>query len=502
MSLNRPSGGLMFTSGHFFFKIVEIKKRLDMSGLFIPEYIEINGRAALNPDASIDISGAKNEVLGAMAAAVLSDQPIEFTNMPHISDVLDMGRIMLDLGIDVQYDPESKLMRIHAEKIISNQLSDEAYKFRASYYLWGALLSRFANTGEFDSLKIKLPGGCSFSGNRPTDYHTSLMQNIFDVEIKDNGDELEFVLPRGVPADDPEPIFATDLMSHGATLHWLLSVAASPQAKMYYNASLEPEVPHLLTILNKMGANLRGTGTTGITSMGRKGLLNGGRFEIMPDRMETASYVLLGMAMRDKISINGTNLESCRPWLNSVLEIMRRESLLTFCDCPPAGDRCSFDFRKLADFPGQRFLMSPFPGKETDLHQIWAAALASASSMSEIHDPVWPGRKDHLPEMAKFGIESTHALYETKSDRVVARKTLKININPSQIKPANATGMDLRGTFGLIVCAAAAPGQSRIDKPGFALRGYPNLIRNLQNIGIDVRQSEAGRFLPPLPPIQ
>ncbi|MCL1786218.1 MAG: hypothetical protein FWG39_03675 [Alphaproteobacteria bacterium] len=477
-----------------------------MNGLFIPDYIEIDGGRPLTRDASVNISGAKNEVLGAMAAAVLSDQPIEFANMPYISDVLDMGRIMLDLGIDVQYDPAARLMRIHAARVTSNQLPELAGKFRASYYLWGALLSRFQNTGEFNSLKIKLPGGCSFSGNRKTDYHFALIENIFGANVAQNDGGIEFSLPRGVPKQDTDPVFATDVMSHGATVHWLLSVAAGARFKVLYNASLEPEVPHLLGILNKMGANLRGTGTTAISNMGHGGLLSGGSFEIMPDRMEASSYILLAMLLRDRITINGMDSKACRPCLNSISEIVRQSNMKSdpqsFYNTGCGSPAC-FDFSQLRDFPGQKFVMSPFPGKETDLHQVWAPVLATASSASEIYDPVWTGRKAHLPEMAKFGIESASSLFNSENERSVATKTLHIIVRPSEIKPAtDAAGMDLRGTFGLIAAAAKARGSSRIYTPEYALRGYPNLMRNLSNIGISIRQSERGVFLPPLPQLQ
>ena len=112
-----------------------------MTRFFIPDFLTIDGG---NPvDGQVNISGAKNEVLGVMAAAVLTDQLVILENVPHISDVLDMGRILLELGVDVKFDPDSGRMEIHAEKIKSNILSKEAYKFRASYYLWGALLARF-----------------------------------------------------------------------------------------------------------------------------------------------------------------------------------------------------------------------------------------------------------------------------------------------------------------------------------------------------------------------
>ncbi len=461
---------------------------------FIPNHITINGGKTLRDNAAVSISGAKNEVLGSMAAAVLTDRPVVLHNVPHISDVLDMGHIMNDLGVDIRHDPKTRVLWIHAEKISSNILSDAAYKFRASYYIWGALMARFAATGEFDRLVIKVPGGCSFGGKRAIDYHLDLMRNIFGARIKTADTTMELILPKRLP-ENKSPLYSTRKMSHGATFHWMLAAATSPQTKMIYNASMEPEVPHLLGELNKMGANLRGTGTTGIMSTGRGGLLNGANIEIMPDRLETASYALLAMGLRDKIKLNGTDAESCRPWLNSVIEIAGKNSV----SVSPDGESMSFDFSNMCEFHGQKFLMSPIPGKETDLHQIWAPVLSSAITASEIYDPIWPGRHGHLPELAKFGLDSSFEILKIKNS--VAKNALNIEIRPSLLRPAIVSGMDLRGTFGLIVAAAMANGQSDIESPSFALRGYPEMIQNLQNIGINVIQTSDGQFIKPLPQI-
>jgi UDP-N-acetylglucosamine 1-carboxyvinyltransferase len=452
-----------------------------MDKIDIPDFMEINGGRPLADGASVEISGAKNEVLGAMCAAILTDQPVKFNNIPFITDVLDLCGIMRGIGIKIDYRPEEKRMTIHAEKITGNALPPEAIKFRASYYIWGALLARFAKTGEWRSLKIRIPGGCSFSGARAIDYHEDLLRNMFGAGMIESGEYLEFVLPESFDAA-ARPIYSTMQVSHGATFHWLLSAALSPTPKMIYNASLEPEVPHLLGILAKMGANIRGTGTTAITGFGFGGrLLRGGTFDILPDRMETGFYALLAMGLKSKITLAGTDADSCRPWLNSVIEIagLRR--------CSIDADSMRFDFRDLPQFDGRRFIMSPIPGKETDMQQIWAPILGAARTPSTIYDPVWAGRTGHLPEMAKFGLKSESRLVDINNS--VAPRAAEITIHPSKMKPAAADGMDLRGTAGLVVCAAMADGTSRIKDPKYALRGYPNLIENLKRIGIDVRSN-------------
>ncbi|MCL2537996.1 MAG: hypothetical protein FWE52_00740 [Alphaproteobacteria bacterium] len=470
---------------------------------FIPDFIEINGHGAntrLDASYHIDISGAKNEVLGAMAAAVLTDQPITLENVPHISDVLDMGKIMIDLGIGVEYSPILRRMHLYAAEIKSNTLSDESFKFRASYYLWGALMARFAITGEFDSLNLKIPGGCAFGGTRAIDYHLNLMRNVFSARISNKESEIKIQLPKKQSAIDSAPIYSTKQVSHGATFHWMLSTATANRKKFLYNASMEPEVGHLLGILNGMGANLRGTDCTAMTSFETGHLLNGGTYSILPDRLETASYALLALALRQGIVLSNMDFDSCRPWMNSIKEIAGRNNVKKLFTTPSEyTDKIKFLFYNTY-VPGRSFQMSPFPGKETDLQQIWTPVLATAGESSTIIDPIWPGRSGHLAQMAKFGLKSEHRQIKIKNS--VAPKALEVLIHPSQFNPAHVTGMDLRGTFGLIVCAAMANGHSRIDNPSFALRGYPNLIHNLRKLGLDIKASDTGTTLPPLPALK
>ena len=155
---------------------------------FIPEKLTVNGGRPAQ--GHIKISGAKNSILGLMAASLLTDEPVILNNVPYITDVLEMGQIMQDIGVDVSFNPRERRLRLHAAKIGKNVISHQAANFRASYYLWGSLLARFKRTGEYNNLQVCLPGGCSFGGKRPTDFHEELIKNVFcdqvSVESKDN----------------------------------------------------------------------------------------------------------------------------------------------------------------------------------------------------------------------------------------------------------------------------------------------------------------------------
>jgi len=461
-----------------------------MDKIYIPDFIDIDGGRPLAEGAAVHISGAKNEVLGAMSAAVLTDKPVVFNNVPFVTDVLDMCEILRGIGVSVDYDPARRRVAIHAKKIASNILPPAALNLRASYYIWGALLARFVKTGEWKSLKLQKPGGCGFTDisgdHRKFDYHENLIRNVLGATLVEAADNYEFVLPpKFVPA--ARPIFHTPLISHGATFHWMLTAALLPNLEFMYNAAMESEVPHLLGILHRMGAKLRGSNTTAIVNFGFGGkLLDGGEFDIMPDRMETGFYALLAMALKSRIKLIGTDAESCRPWLNSVIEIAGAER------CQIYGDFMRFDFTDMPDFDGRDFVMSPIPGKETDMHQVWTPILATARTRSRIYDPIWIGRTGHLPELAKFGIRSESRVVEAHDagtgETSKLLKSSEITIFPSKLHAAEANGMDLRGTPGLIIAAAMCAGRSRIHNPKFALRGYPNLVENLLRIGINVAQ--------------
>ncbi len=290
------------------------------SPFFIPELLSIRGG---NPVyGSVNISGAKNAILGLMAASLLTDEPVTINNVPYISDVLEMGHIMKELGVDVRYAPQKRILYLHARKITSNVISEKAVHFRASYYLWGSLLARFVHTGEFDSLKVLMPGGCSFGGKRRTDFHEQLIKSVFNAEISEEPYNSRHYLCFSLPKNKVlggNPVYATFKASHGATYHWMLSVAGASEIKMMYNSSMEPEISNLMMMLQQMGLGLSGNERTGLIYDGKnRGLLHGGTFYAIPDRMEAATYALLAVGTKGEIQIENINFDNCRPWFSQL----------------------------------------------------------------------------------------------------------------------------------------------------------------------------------------
>ena len=466
------------------------------SPFFIPELLTVRGGTPVY--GSVDVSGAKNAILGLMAAALLTDEPVILNNVPYISDVLEMGHIMKELGVDVRYAPRRKILFLHARTITSNVISEKAVHFRASYYLWGSLLARFVHTGEFDSLKVLMPGGCSFGGKRRTDFHEQLIKSVFNAEIVEepyNGRHyLCFNLPKGKSCSG-NPVYATFKASHGATYHWMLSVAGSSEIKMMYNSSMEPEISNLLMMLQQMGLGLSCNERTGLIYDGKnRGLLHGGTFYVIPDRMEAATYALLAVGTKGEIQIDNINFENCRPWFSQLYNMF--ESGVYYS---PDKTQLNLNFRNRAPFEGVIMQMSPFPGMETDLQQIWTPILGQAQSGSFLADLIWPGRIAHLEQMEKFGLRSEAEQREVRVSQEISDKVLLVKIKPSQYHAADVEGMDLRGTMALIIMAAMTEGKSKISTPSYALRGYPNLIDNLQQLGVGITSSAKGTRIEALP---
>lgn len=462
---------------------------MNNKGFFVPEYIDIYGGTPFKENASVTISGAKNEVLGSMAACLLTDQPVILRNVPYIQDVLDLGNCLIELGVDVKYNPAQKIMQLHAKNITTNVLSDKTTKFRAAYYLWGSLLSRFSVTGEFNSVVAKFAGGCDF-GNRGYDYHFNLLKNVLGVEIQEEPDSLTFKLPASPKQE--EVLFSTSKPSHGATFHYLLTSAITNKRDYMYNSALEPEVASLIQMLRQMGAvDIRGQNATAIISGAHNGLLLGCDYTVQPDRMETGFYALLAAATKNKISIRDVDYSSCMPWLNLLKEFTKIN--------PTGTTNMDFDFRNLDwnKVSGKNIIVSPYPGKETDMEQLWLTVLAMANSNSTIIDSIWPGRlgKDGAPEeLHKLGINMTY-------DTNYMSQALKIDIFPSKLRavPDGIRAANLRGAAGIIIGASAVNGMTRILQPGFATRGHPNLIENLNNLGIKTEMSTEGTILDSLP---
>ncbi len=472
----------------------------------VPEKIEIIGGTPVN--GTVEISGAKNSVMCLMAAALLTKEKVILRNVPFISDVLWFGSIMRDIGVDVQHNPVTKEMHICAENITTNVLPAHTSKrIRTSYYFWGALLARFAITKEYDQLIVANPGGCKFgTAARKFDFHINLLQQVLHTEVAEEGDETEsrliFTLPKDFKQTDELSYFSTARLSHGATINFLLAAVGNGNIAML-NAIQEPEIADLIHMLNMMGRNqlfISGEDSTGLVKkqLAKPALLKGVKYIVMPDRLEAASYALLTAMTGGEVLLSGCDVSTMKPFMARFRHCADVREL-------PNG--LHITAKPLSDVPGQHMLISPYPGDETDNHQVWAPLLMLANSPSVIIDPIWINRTGHLGELAKMGGASDH--HVTRKDDVTVNsydtgEKAYIDIpGGSTFKAADVMGPDLRGTIGLIFAACAADGKSQISDAKWAIRGYPNLVQNLRGLGVCVNEigHDAKSSAPLLPPL-
>lgn len=473
----------------------------------VPEKLEITGGSPVN--GTVEISGAKNSVMCLMAAALLTKEKVILRNVPFISDVLWFGKIMRDIGVEIYHNPATREMHICAEKITTNVLPpDTSKRIRTSYYFWGALLARFSITGEYNQLIVANPGGCKFgTAIRKFDFHINLLESVLGTNVREEGNDEEscliFTLPSTYNPSEELDYFSTARLSHGATVNFLLSSVGNGNIAML-NAIQEPEVSDLIHMLNMMGRGqllITGENSTGLVKkqLNKRELLKGVKYIVMSDRLEAASYALLAAATGGEILISNCDVDSMKPFLTRFKECANVQNLQNgiFVSAKP------FDL-----VPGQHMLISPFPGDETDLHQVWAPLLMQANSPSVIIDPIWINRTGHLEEFIKMRGDCSHYITKNEDATINSYDTGEkayIEISgKSKLSPARVTGPDLRGTIGLIIAACSADGVSEISEAKWAIRGYPNLIENLRSCGVNVNavghdKKSSAPLLPPLP---
>ncbi|MGB4984430.1 MAG: UDP-N-acetylglucosamine 1-carboxyvinyltransferase, partial [Erysipelotrichaceae bacterium] len=251
------------------------------------EVLVIEGGHLLNGD--VTISGSKNATVALIPAAILSSGAVTICGVPDISDVYSLSKLLQELNVDVKLSEHGHLI-IDSTKMVNNPLlNDNVTKLRASYYFMGALL------GKYRDVKIRMSGGCDL-GPRPIDLHLKGFEAL--------GAKVDY--EKGVFHVHAEELIGDkiflDISSVGATINIMMAAVFAKGRTTIENAAKEPEIIDVATLLNKMGAQIRGVGTNVITIDGVERL--GGCFhEIIPDRIEAGSYLILAAACGEKVTI-------------------------------------------------------------------------------------------------------------------------------------------------------------------------------------------------------
>ncbi|MBG9987861.1 UDP-N-acetylglucosamine 1-carboxyvinyltransferase [Aerococcaceae bacterium DSM 111176] len=409
----------------------------------------IRGGKPLNGE--ITINGAKNSVVALIPAAVLADSEVVLEGVPDINDVYSLLEILEDFNVKTHF--EDGVLRIDPSEMVSIPMpTGKIQSLRASYYFMGATLSKFGEG------VIGLPGGC-FLGPRPIDQHIKAFRSL-GAEVKEE---------YGVVTLDTEEEglqgtrIYMDVVSVGATINTILGSVKAKGRTVIENAAREPEIIDVVTLLNKMGANIRGAGTSEIRIEGVTEL-KGTTHSIIPDRIEAGTYISAAVAMGEKVRINNVIYEHIESFIAKLDEMgAKMEIGEDYIIVHKTDDLKMVDVKTL-----------PYPGFATDLQQPFTPLLLTTQGEGTIIDTIYPQRVKHLPELIRMGAN-------VKVDGDIIR--LK---GPSKLTGAPVKASDLRAGACLVIAGLIADGETEITGVENILRGYSNIVSKLRNIGADI----------------
>lgn len=404
---------------------------------------------------ALRMSGAKNSALPILAATVLSEDPVVLDNLPHLHDVTTMLELLGCLGVEVIVD-EKMRVEVRAPCLRQLRAPYELVKtMRASFVVMGPLLARFGHA------EVSLPGGCAI-GARPVDQHLKAFTALgASVRVSDGYVMAE--APDGLRGTD----FTFDLVTVGGTQNLLMAATLASGATRIHNAAREPEVEDLGNFLNSMGARVSGHGSGDIVVEGVE-RLHGCEYSIMPDRVETGTYLIAAAATGGKVRLN----RAAPGTLEAVLDKLRESG---------AEIRCGDDWIEL-DMHGLRpravdIDTAPYPGFPTDMQAQYMAMNAIADGDSRITETIFENRFMHVQEINRLGADIHIAS---------ASRALVHGVPELHAAPVMAT--DLRASFSLVVAALVAQGTTLIDRIYHIDRGYETIEEKLSQLGADVQR--------------
>lgn len=413
--------------------------------------IKINGGRKI--DGSVKIQGAKNAVLPIMAAAVLNRGESVIHNCPHLSDVSAAGEILKAIGCRVERSGDTLV--IDSSGADNYVISDELMlKMRSSVIFCGSLVSLFG------AAEISRPGGCEI-GARPVDLHLKAFRDMGIDVSESHGRIICSGKPKGAKIH-------LDVPSVGATENIMLAACLASGETVINNAAKEPEICDLAAFLNSMGARICGAGESVVKIDGVREL-SGTEFTVMPDRIAAATYMAATAAAGGRAELSGI----VYPHVEAIA------SPLADCGCEFYEDGTNLFVRS----PGRlraasRISTGPYPGFPTDAQAVVMAALSTARGTSVMTENIFESRWGHVPELLRMG-----------ADISVSDRTAVVR-GREKLLGARVSCTDLRGGAALCVAALAASGESEIDKLCHIDRGYEDIVRDLCELGADIKRED------------
>ena len=415
--------------------------------------IVINGGHPLKGE--VTISGAKNSVVALIPATILADDIVTLDGVPDISDVASLIEIMTIMGAKIERKEDSLVIDPRGVKNMPMPFG-KINSLRASYYFYGSLLGRYGQA------TVGLPGGCDL-GPRPIDLHLKAFEAMGAAMTMD-GSSMKL-------ATDGKPLQGAniymDTVSVGATINTILAAVKAKGRTVIENAAREPEIIDVVTLLNNMGAHIRGAGTDIIIIDGVP-QLHGTRHQVIPDRIEAGTYIALAAAIGEGIQINNVLYEHLESYIAKLEEMGVRMTI----------SEDSIFVEKQTDLKAIQIKTSPYPGFATDLQQPITPLLLTAAGRGRIVDTIYEKRVNHVPELAKMG-----ATISTLNDHIIYE-------GPNQLTGSSVKATDLRAGAALVIAGLMASGTTEITNVEYILRGYSDIIHKLTQLGADIQLIE------------
>lgn len=412
------------------------------------QVIKIEGGHQL--EGEVTISGAKNATVALIPAAVLANGPVTIVGIPQIADVNNLCEILNILNIEVTKVADDHLIIDPTNMKNTDLVQDAVTKLRASYYFMGALL------GKYGHVRMKMPGGC-YLGPRPIDLHIKGFEAL--------GAEVKF--EKGCYEITAKELIGTkiflDIASVGATINIMMAAVYAKGRTTIENAAKEPEIIDVATLLNKMGAKVRGAGTNVITIDGVDNLM-GCFHEIIPDRIEAGTFIVIAAACAKKMRIN-----------NVIPQHL--ESLLSKLDEIGVNMHVGIDYVEVEeskDLKGTDVTTKPYPGFATDLQQPLTVLMTQAKGESKVEDTIYPERFKHCYELTKMG-----ANIEVRNGEADIE-------GPTPLGGTEVVATDLRCGAAMVVAGLIADGVTTISDIYHIDRGYSELDKKLTALGAKI----------------
>lgn len=403
----------------------------------------------------IPTSGSKNSALPALAAALLTEEPVILHRIPRVRDIRTMQRLLVDIGASPEVTGET--VRLHTERIVSPEAPYELVKtMRASSLVLGPLVARCGRA------RVSLPGGCAI-GARPINLHIFGLEQL-GARIHQTHGYIEAEAPEGLRGG----AIHFDRITVTGTEDLMMAAVLAKGETVLRNAAREPEVSDLADLLTKMGAKIEGAGTSVIRIQGVE-RLRGAEHTIIPDRIEAGTFVIAGAMTRGDMAVTNCNPEH----IGALVSKMQQAGVdVTQPDATTVRVRGDGRIRSVD------MTTEEYPGFATDLQAQYMALMTQAEGIAIIEERIFENRFMHAQELARMGanirLDGRHAMVA----------------GPRELTGAGVIASDLRASASLVLGALVARGETVIDRVYHIDRGYEKIEAKLAQVGAKIQRVE------------